>query len=251
MKIACALVIALVLVPVTFAANTPSPAAPAEPADMKALFNGKDLTGWEGDPRLWSAKDGAIRGETTTENPTKGNTFLLYRGGEGMPPVELKDFELRLSFRIERGNSGVQYRSKHLPPKEGDQNKWVVSGYQAEVANSPGKAGFLYHEKGRGALNQVGDKVEVGEDGKPKVVGQLGNRNAIAATYKKADWNDYVIICEGNHVRHYLNGVQTVDLIDNDPKGRLMSGILALQIHAGPPMWVEFKNLRIKHLDPK
>lgn len=227
------------------AADGPSPAAPPEPPDMKPLFNGKDLTGWEGDPRLWSWQDGVVRGQTTPENPTKGNTFLIWRGGE------LTDFELRLSFRITGGNSGVQYRSRQLPSKETAENRWVVAGYQAEVEDTPGKVGFLYHEKGRGYLCNVGDKVEIGEDGKPKVVGKLGDRNEIGKTYKKSDWNDYVIIAKGNHIQHFLNGWQTVDLIDNDPnpdKGAALKGVLALQIHAGPPMTVEFKNVRLKEL---
>ncbi len=224
----------------SFAADEPKPTAPAEPAGMKAIFDGKSLDGWEGDPRLWSIADGVIRGETKPDAQTQGNTFLVWKGGE------LKDFDLRLSFRNEKGNSGVQYRSKLLPAKEGAQNQWVVSGYQAEVENTPGKVGFLYHEKGRAYLCNVGDKVEIGEDGKPKVVGKLGDKAAIGATYKKGDWNEYVIIAKGNHIRHFLNGVQTVDLIDNDPKGRALEGILALQIHSGPPMWVEFKDVRLK-----
>lgn len=238
--IACLTAIA----PLTLLADdAPQPSAPAEPSDMVKLFNGKDLTGWEGDTRLWSIKDGVVRGETTAEAQTKGNTFLIWRGGE------LKDFELRLSFKIDHGNSGVQYRSKHL--KDNVSNDWVVSGYQAEVENTPGKVGFLYHERGRGYLCNVGEKVEVGEDGKPKVVGKLGDKDAIGKTYKKSEWNDYVIIAEGNHLRHWLNGIATVDLVDNDPKNRLMSGVLALQIHAGPPMWVEFKNVRLKQLGAK
>ncbi|QDU25736.1 hypothetical protein ETAA8_08060 [Anatilimnocola aggregata] len=231
---------ALLLASQLLAADGPSPAAPAEPAEMKQLFNGKDLTGWEGDMRLWSFKDGVVRGQTTSENQTKGNTFLVWKDGE------LGDFELRLSFRIAGGNSGVQYRAKVLPPKQGEVNQWVVSGYQAEVEDTPGKVGFLYHEKGRGYLCNVGDKVEVGEDGKPKVVGKLGEKDAIGKTYKKSDWNDYVIIAKGNHIQHFLNGVQTVDIVDNDPKNSAARGILALQIHAGPPMTVEFKNVRLK-----
>jgi hypothetical protein len=234
---------ALCLTSFTLAADdAPKVTTPDEPSGMTALFNGKDLTGWEGDMRLWKFKDGVVRGETTPEAQTKGNTFLIWRGGE------LKDFELRLSFKIDHGNSGVQYRSKHLPFKDSDENKWVVSGYQAEVENTPGKVGFLYHEKGRGYLCNVGEKVEIGEDGKPKVVGKLGDKDAIGKTYKKSDWNDYVIIAEGNHLRHWLNGIQTVDVVDNDPKNSLASGVLALQIHAGAPMWVEFKNVRLKQL---
>jgi hypothetical protein len=237
------------------------PTAPPEPANMTLLFNGTDLKRWEGDQRLWSVKNGAIRGETSKENPTYGNTFLLYVGEQGRPVV-FKDFELRLSFRIENGNAGVQYRSTHKPFKDTDKNKWVVAGYQAEVENTPGKAGFLYHESGRGWLVNVGDKAEIGEDGKPQVVGTLGDKEAIAWTYKKSDWNDYVIRCEGNKVQHWLNGYQTIELTDNDtqpsasPDGkpnpysaRCMEGILALQIHAGPPMWVEYKNIRIKALN--
>lgn len=231
------LALALTLLPSLIAADdAPKPTAPPEPADMKQLFT-KDLDGWDGNPKLWSFKDGIVRGETTKENNTKGNTFLIWKGGT------LEDFELRLSFRIKTGNSGVQYRSKHVPSKDND---WVVSGYQAEVEDTPGKAGFLYHEKGRGELCLVGDKVEIGEDGKKKVVGKLGEKAAIAKTYKKSDWNDYVIIGKGNHMVQYLNGIQTIDLVDHDPKGRALSGILALQIHAGPPMLVEFKNVRLK-----
>jgi hypothetical protein len=154
------------------------------------------------------------------------------------------DFELRLTYRIKGGNSGVQYRSKHL--KDQKDNAWVVSGYQAEVANGPGHDGFLYHERGRGSVCLVGEKVEMDAAGKKNVVGSVGDAKAIAATFKPNDWNDYIIIAKGNHLAHYLNGVQTIDLTDNDEKGRAMSGIIALQIHAGGPMVVEFKDLRLK-----
>ena len=214
-------------------------------AGEKQLFNGKDLDGWEGNTKLWSVQDGAITGKTSNEGEAKigHNTFLIWKGGT------VGDFELRLSFRIDHGNSGIQYRSRHVPPREGDPNRWVVSGYQAEVENTPGKVGFLYHEKGRGYLCNVGEKVEIGADGKPKVVGSLGDKEAIGKTYKKSDWNDYVIIAKGNRLVHYLNGVQTVEAVDNDPKGSAAKGILALQIHAGPPMVVEFKNIRLKQYD--
>lgn len=219
------------------------PTAPKEPDGMASLFNGKDLTGWDGDPRLWSVKEGAIRAESTPANPCRSNTFLIWKGGD------VKDFELRLSVRIDHnstghGNSGIQYRSKHLVDHK--DNPWVVAGYQAEVASEPKNAGFLYHEKGRGSLCRVGDKVEIDPDGKPKVIGSLADRDEIAKHYKMKDWNDYLIICKGNRVQQYLNGIQTVDLVDNDPKAQLLSGIIALQIHAGAPMVVEFKDIRLK-----
>lgn len=246
MPIRLATICSFILCLTILAEDAPKPTAPPEPAGMKSIFNGKDLDGWEGDMRLWSVKDGLLRGETTKEQPTKGNTFLIWKGGD------LKDFELRLSFKIDHGNSGIQYRSKLVPPKPDAENKWVVAGYQAEVENTPGKAGFLYHERGRGYLNNVGDKVEMlpAADAKSKpeakVVGKLGDKEAIGKTYKKSDWNDYVIIAKGNHIEQYLNGIQTVDFTDKDEKGRCDSGILALQLHAGAPMVVEFKDIRIK-----
>jgi hypothetical protein len=210
---------------------------------MKKIFNGENLDGWEGDTRLWKVEGGVIRGETTDEAQTQGNTFLVWKEGK------LEDFELRIKFKIDHGNSGIQYRSELLPADENAQNKWVVKGYQAEVENAPGKVGFLYHERGRGYLCNVGEKVEIGEDGKPQVVGQLGKQDEIAKTYNKSDWNEYVIIAKGNHVQHWLNGFQTVDMTDNDPKNRHMDGVLALQIHSGPPMWVEFKDIRLKQVE--
>jgi hypothetical protein len=248
-------ILPLVLASFAFAAQAPAPNAPPEPADMKPIFNGKDLTGWDGNPKLWSVKDGVITGQSTLENPCKSNTFLIYTGDNGKQAAQVGDFELRLSYRIHGGNSGVQYRAKHLVGHK--DNAWVVSGYQAEIADLPGKDGFLYNEKGpkgRGYASKsnylawVGDKVEIGPDGVSKATGPLAANGAIAAANKKGDWNDYIIIAKGNHVQIYINGVQTVDVTDNDEKNRPMTGIIALQIHAGPPMVVEFKNLRIKEL---
>lgn len=218
------------------AAETPAADLPEE--GFVSLFNGKDLDGWDGNPDFWSVRDGAIRGETTAEKPTRGNTFLIWRGGT------LKDFILKLKFRIQNGNSGVQYRSQ-------DKGNWVVAGYQAEVDNTQGKVGFLYHEKGRGSLVPVGDFVIIDADGKKQTVGKVADAKSLidAGYYKPRDWNEYVIIARGNHIMHFLNGYQTIELIDNDPKGRLMEGILALQIHAGPPMVVEFKDIRVRHLN--
>lgn len=217
--------------------------APAEPKDMTPMLKGNTLEGWDGNPDLWRVENGVVIGQTTAEKPTKGNTFLIYKD-------EVKDFELRFSFRIESGNSGCQYRSKRVESKD---NSWVLSGYQAEIENTPGKVGFLYHEKGpnRGYpdkpkyLGKVGDKVEIDAQGNSNVVGSLGELPAISAAYKPGEWNEYIIIAKGNQLRHYINGVQTVDVTDNDEKNRLSSGLVALQLHAGKPMKVEFKDLRI------
>ncbi|MBN1852379.1 MAG: DUF1080 domain-containing protein [Pirellulales bacterium] len=211
------------------------------------LFNGKDLDGWDGDPRLWSVRDGVIHGETNPENPTEGNTFLVYRG------KQFSDFELNLKFRIQNGNSGVQYRSKEF-------DTWRIGGYQAEVENAQGKVGFLYHESGRGWLVDVGDFMHIDAKGEKKIIGNVNDQKALidAGYYKEKDWNEYLIVCQGNHITHYLNGFQTIELIDNDravnpddpkdQKGALRAGLVALQIHAGPPMVVEFKDIRIKKI---
>ena len=219
-------------------------------SDWQWIFNGKDLSGWDGDPRLWSVKDGVIRGETTKEKPARGNTFIVWRGGK------LKDFVLKIKFRIQNGNSGIQYRSK-------ETDKWRITGYQAEVENNPGKVGFLYHEGGRGWLVNVGDSMVIDKDGKKHVIGKVSDVEAIkkAGYYKMKDWNEYTIIARGNHLKHYINGFPTMELVDNDRvtnpddpkdrKGAAREGNLSLQIHAGPPMIVEFKDIRIKNLKPK
>jgi hypothetical protein len=241
-------IVALValLAPLALAAEKAKLTAPPEPAGMQKIFNGKDLTGWDGDPRLWSVKDGAIRGETTKENPAKGNTFLIWKGGT------VKDFELRLSFRCNAANnSGVQYRSKMKPIKPTDANQWAVMGYQAEVRNEtklPSVAGFIYDEGGkRGRICLVGEKA-VWENGKKKVLETLCTQDDYKAAFKLDGWNDYIIIAKGNHIQHYLNGLLVVDFTD-DPAIGAKEGIVALQLHAGKPMWTEFKDIRVKNLE--
>ena len=207
------------------------------------IFNGKDLTGWEGNPTLWSVQDGVITGQTTADNSTKGNTFLIWTKGT------VADFELRCSFKLTPGdskgfaNSGIQYRSKVANPAN-----WVVHGYQADMEAGPAYTGILYEEGGRGILAQRGEKVVIGADGKKQVAGSVGDAAEIGASIKKGDWNDYVIIAQGNHLQQFINGKQTMDMVDEELAKRAMSGILALQLHAGPPMMAQFKNIRLKKL---
>jgi len=212
-----------------------------------SIFNGEDLAGWDGDTRLWSVKDGVIHGETTEENPAQGNTFCVWRDGT------LRDFVLKLEFRIENGNSGIQYRCKEF-------DKWRISGYQAEVCNELPQVGFLYHEAGRGRLVHVGESSTISSEGEIEVSGSVADADALieAGYYTPQEWNEYIIIAQGNYLRHYLNGYPTIALIDNDRltdpgdpadrNGAAREGLLALQIHAGPPMVVEFRNIRVKHL---
>ncbi|MEW6304295.1 MAG: family 16 glycoside hydrolase [Verrucomicrobiota bacterium] len=226
-------------------------------AGFTSLFNGKDLTGWRGNPALWSVQDGAITGKTPADpaNPgrstLKHNTFLVYTNGE------VADFELRLSYRIVAGNSGIQYRSKVL--QEGEFGP-IVGGYQADFEAGKTYSGILYEERGRGILAQRGQKttvkpeIEIEQKGKKakkadvQVTGSVGKSEDIQANIKHEDWNDYVVIARGNHLQHFINGMPTVDVVDEDAAKAAKSGILALQIHQGPPMTVQFKNVRIKKL---
>jgi hypothetical protein len=205
--------------------------------EFRPIFNGRDLSGWDGNPKLWSVKNGVIRGETTLTSIALSNTFLIWKGGV------LRDFELKIKFRIQSGNSGIQYRSKDL-------GGWSVSGYQAEVEDTPGKVGFLYEERGRKYLANVGERVTVSPEGKRQVTGRFTPATDFATKpyYKAGDWNEYRIVARGDQLAQYLNGIQTIELTDLDTKQRALEGILALQIHAGLPMVVEFKDVLLRNL---
>jgi hypothetical protein len=220
-------------------ARADEPAAKVEEG-FKSLFDGKSLDGWDGDPKFWSVEDGAITGRTTKENPTKGNTFVIWAGNVG-------DFELRLSYKIVGGNSGIQYRSART--RTAGTNGWVVGGYQADFEAGDHYSGILYEERGRGTLAERGQKVVIDAKGKINVAGSVGDADKIQAGIKKEDWNDYVVTAKGNHLTHAINGMTTIDLVDEQESRAATSGILALQLHAGPPMVVQFKNIRLKTFD--
>jgi hypothetical protein len=239
------------LVAVAVMAADAEKAAPAEKAPAAkpaekipeegfvAIFNGKDLTDWNGDNVHWSVKDGAIHGECTEQTKvTGGNTFLIWKGGK---PA---DFELRLSAKMVGGNSGIQYRS--FTPVTNPE-KYFAGGYQMEISTDPKNAGFIYGELWRGvSMCGVGEKC-VWNGGK-KVVGALGDKAEIASHFKVGDWNDYRIVAKGNHIDQYLNGIHVVDFTDEDPKA-LTSGVIGLQIHQGYVMTIDFKDIRLKILD--
>ena len=211
-------------------------------AAPKPLFNGKDLTGWEGNPDLWSVQDGVITGKTTAEKPATGNTFLIWKGGD------VADFELTFNYKMKPGdakgfvNSGLQFRSKIVDPMN-----FVVSGYQADLEYGTTYSGILYEEKGRGILAQRGQKVSItqgAEPNKPKleVTGETGKSEDIQAAINKDDWNEYHIIVKGNHIQQFINGKATVDVTDETKEGA-KKGVLALQLHAGSPMQIQFKDI--------
>jgi hypothetical protein len=227
------------------------PFAPVLAADNSAanagfvsMFNGKDLTGWEGNPRLWSVKDGVITGQTTVDNPAKVNTFLIWTNGTP------GDFELRCRFKLRANNdkgfanSGIQYRSKVLDPAN-----WVVGGYQADMDAGAVYTGTLYEERmTRATMAFDGEKVLWDQDCNRKLLGMMGSAAEIQAAVKKEDWNEYVIKAQGNHLQQFINGKPTVQVTDDCEAKRAMSGVIALQLHVGPPMMVQYKELQLKIL---
>ncbi|MCH2628323.1 MAG: DUF1080 domain-containing protein, partial [Acidimicrobiales bacterium] len=203
----------------------------------QSLFNGKDLSGWAGKSEFWTVKDGAIFGQTTKDKPTKGNTFLVWQGGE------VADFVFKAKVRFSGNNSGVQYRSELV----GNADDFVVKGYQADLHPKPEYFGMLYAEKWRGIVAQRFQRVIVGQDGKSQIVGEVGDKNQKLVD---SEWNELTIIAFGNRQIHLVNSVVTMDLTDNHPEAK-RKGILALQLHAGAPMTVEFKDISLKKLNAK
>lgn len=215
----------------------------ADDKGWETIFDGESLEGWDGNPDFWSVQDGAITGQTTADKPTKGNTFIIWRDGT------VGDFELTLDYKIIGGNSGIQYRSFEVPGE-----KWVIGGYQGDFEAGKTYSGILYGEKFRGILCPRGGKTELVRNGgmfEVKNVGSVGDSDAIQSKIKNEDWNTYRIVAKGFTFKHYINDVQTAECTDNDEKERRTDGLLALQLHAGPPMKVQFKNIKLKRLGEK
>jgi hypothetical protein len=220
---------------VSLVALLPSIAA-ADDKGFTKIFDGKSLDGWEGQKGLWSVEEGAITGQTSAKSPLKKNTFLIWR------KAELKDFTLKLKFRLvsEKGNSGIQFRSKEL-------DDFVVSGYQADIDSKPHRfMGILYEERGRGILAERSSKVVISERGEKKKAGATLDEKKFMSAIKEGGWNDYVITVKGNHIVQQINGFTTVDVTDNQYSRAAKQGILALQLHQGPPMKIQFKDILLR-----
>ena len=199
-----------------------------------SMFNGKDLTGWEGKPGGWWVEDGAITGQSTPEKPCPKCHYLMWRGGKP------GDFELRLAYKVIGGNSGIQIRSREVPD-------WDTSGYQADLEAGKQWSGCLF-EHTRGGVAMRGEKVVIDEQGN-KQVSPLGDPAELLRHVKQDDWNEYTIIARGPDIILKINGRVMAHAVDHDKKHAARKGIIALQMHPGPPMKVQFKNLRIKMLD--
>jgi hypothetical protein len=231
-------------------AGGPRGAGPLDPADhtgFNPIFDGTSLKNWDGDPAYWRAENGMIVGQTTEANPLKENTFLIYRGGE---PA---DFELKLEYRMSATNSGIQFRSSHVPPggegRGAVTGKWVLKGYQADIDFANQFTGMIYEERGRGIVMMRGQAVYIGPDAKPKMIGDLERTaDELKALIKPGEWNTIHLIARGNTLVNIVNGHVTAILVDDDVKGRALKGLLGFQIHVGPPMKIEFRNIYLKNL---
>lgn len=208
----------------------------AEEDGFKPIFNGKDLTGWSGEEKLWRVEDGVIVAETTAENPTSGNTFLIWT------EKEPADFELKLRYKIltDQANSGVQVRSEKV-------SDYVMKGYQPDIADVDWITGINYEEKGRGILARRGEKVTFDSEGN-KETERFAEEAELLKEINAKDWNEYHIICQGNTLTAKINGKMMHQIVDDSPQAK-KKGLIGLQLHAGPPMTLHFKDIRIKILD--
>ena len=197
------------------------------------LFNGRNLAGWAGDNQYWSVKDGAITG--VTDGTLKSNRFLTWKGST------IRNFELQVKVKVsDGGNSGIQYRGTSRP----DLGLDIVTGYQCDVvANVPKYNGMLYEERGRRILSHTGEKVIIDPEGRSWVVGEMPLKE-----FASGEWHDFRVLVRGNHHQHWIDDHPTADLVDLDEKGRALEGVLAVQVHVGPAMEIQYKDFRIKHL---
>lgn len=217
-----------------FVTSLAAAAAEAGESGFVSLFNGQDLTGWEGDPDLWCVEDGAITGQLREGQELPFNKFLIWRGGEP------RNFELRMSFWQHGNNSGIQYRSRELT----EVGPFSLGGYQCDVHPNPPYNAQLYDERGRGIVAMRGQKVLLAENGDKWLIGTTGPVEPIA----NDEWHEFTVIARGNHLIHKIDDQLAVEVYDHDPQKRALEGVLGIQLHGGPPMKVQVKDIWLKVL---
>jgi len=212
-----------------------------------SIFDGKTLTGWDGDPRFWRVEGGEIVGETTPEKVVTLNNFLIWRGGT------VRNFELKLEFRMNGTNSGIQYRSVELP----SVGKWVLKGYQADMDFAEAVLGNVHEERGRApgatghvVLSKRGEVTRVVEGPKYKVMAKIGDPTLLRGVMNVNGWNQYHIIARGPVMMQIMNGQLMAVAIDEDSKNAVVEGLLGFQMHVGPPFKVEYRNIMLRTLQP-
>lgn len=204
---------------------------------FKNMFDGKTLDGWKGDKMVWRVENGVVIGETTPAHLIKSNTFLIYE------KEQPSDFELIAEFKISaEGNSGIQYRSSSV-----DSIPFTLKGYQADIDGGDVYTGQNYEERGRGFLAKRGETAVLEKEQQPKIASMIANPDSLKSFIKNGDWNEIKIVAKGNRLTHFINGKLMSDVTDNDADLRKMDGLIGFQVHAGPPMKVEYRNVKIKN----
>lgn len=203
------------------------------------LFDGRTLAGWKAaDPSFWSVEDGAITAKITGDHPLKENLYLIWQGGE---PA---DFELTLTHRVsgsEGINCGFQFRSRELPNHD-------VAGYQVDNNLNTDWLVRLYDEHGRHTLAWRGEHTVFDRNGQAQTTAIPDAKGP--PWFRLEDWHEYRLRCQGPHLTLYVNGRLAAGVVDRDPAQQDFKGILALQLHTGPPTVAQFKDIRLKVLEP-
>ena len=223
---------------------------PAAGADgWISLFNGKDLTGWEGLPGYWTVVDGAIQCSETKENSKQTNLILLCSKDQ---PEKFANFEIRYSFKwlTPGGNSCLQIRGKIDKPEA-----MHIGGYQADIDAGNGYTGIIYDEAGvagkRGIMSKRGEKTVWDAENKRTATPLEKSDAEIKAAIKPVgEWNDVVVVVNGNQITYSINGQVTTEMTDNSPNA-CKDGVIGFQMHGGHTMTLQFKDVKIKMLDKK
>jgi hypothetical protein len=219
--------------------DRPAPVEGDEPG-FQSIFDGRTLDGWAGNPVYWRVEDGCIVGEITPATIVKSNTFIIWQGGR---PA---DFELKLEYRLsEKGNSGVNYRSAVIPVPATPENKFAMRGYQCDLDGRNRYSGNNYEERGRLFLGVRGQLTRVTGERPPVLLARTGEEAELAGAVGP-DWNEVHLIIRGNTLVHLINGRVMSITIDDDARNRPDRGSIGMQVHVGPPMKVEFRNIRLK-----
>jgi hypothetical protein len=247
----CCLVLFIVAGLTNLSAQQPAPArAPGgiypetiadDSTDFVPIFDGKTLNGWDGDPAFWRAENGEIIGETTPQKVVKVNNFLIWRGGR------VKDFELKLDFKINSTNSGIQFRSTELP----EIGKWVLKGYQADIEFTNGYTGNIHEERGRTGhvvLSKRGQVTRVVDGPKFKTLATIGDNTLLRGAVNVTGWNKYHIIARGPVIIQIINGQLMSVVLDEDSKNFTPEGLIGFQMHTGPSFKVQYRNVLYKKL---
>jgi hypothetical protein len=220
--------------------DRPEPVTGDEPG-FTSIFDGKTLQGWEGNPTYWRVENGALTGEITPATVIRSNTFIIWHGGRP------RDFELKLDYRITSdGNSGINYRSSIVSDDVTPENRFAMRGYQCDLDGRKRYPGNNYEERGRLFLAVRGQMTHVVGGRPPVLVSTIGDANELAQAVTD-DWNAVHLIVRGNVLTHIINNRVMTVVVDDDVANRPSEGLIGVQVHVGPPMKVEYKNIRLKN----